>query len=228
MREQNVEFPVNGQSGAGFLVRPDTEAAAPGVVVIQEWWGVDAHIRDITRRFATQGYVALAPDLYHGRTVAVTEPNDAQKEAMALDRPRAIKEIASAATYLNSLDYVQPKKIGVVGFCMGGGLALHTAAHSTDLGAVVAFYGGGAPEITALAHNKAAILDICGTLDNRVTETIQRLDVGMRAFGFPHELIIYPGAEHAFFNDTRKEVYNPDAAQDAWNRALNWFKKYLV
>src|SRR5579859_2529425 len=116
MREQNVEFKVNGQPGTGYLVRPDSDAPARGVVVIQEWWGVDNHIKDVTQRFAKQGYVALAPDLYHGKIVSVSEPNDAQKALMALDRPRAIKEIVGAVAYLASQSYVSPKKIGVIGF----------------------------------------------------------------------------------------------------------------
>src|SRR5579864_1436402 len=180
MREQNVEFKVNGQPGTGFLVRPDLDAPARGVVVIQEWWGLNDHIKDVTRRFAKAGYIALAPDLYHGKVVH--EPNDAQKEAMALDRPRAIKEIVGAVAYLASQPYVNPKKIGVIGFCMGGGLALHSAAHSASVGAVAAFYGGGSPDASALANNHAAILNIVGDQDPHVAETIQKLDAELKAY----------------------------------------------
>ncbi len=226
MRTQNVQFPSNGERGSGYLARPDLDEPKPGVIVIQEWWGLNAHIRDVTERIAQQGFVALAPDLYHGKTVA--EPNDAQKAAMELDRARAMKEIDGAVAYLKAQPYISSKKIGVIGFCMGGGLALHTAAHNPDVGAVAAFYGGGSPAADAFAHSRAAILNINGERDMRVTSTIKELDEGLKKYTMPHEMVIYPGAEHAFFNDTRREVHKPDAAHDAWNRALNWFRKYLA
>lgn len=224
MREQNVEFGANGDMGTGYLVRPDSDAPAPGIVVIQEWWGLNAHIKSIAQRYAEQGFVALAPDLYHGKVVS--EPNDAQKAAMEMDYPRAIKEIRGAVAYLKALDYVIPKKIGVTGFCMGGGLTLHTASQDPDVGAAAAYYGGGAPEAAAFTQNKAAILNIVGDKD-RVTPSIQKLEEGFKQYSFPHKLIVYPGAEHAFFNDTRKEVYDPNAAQDAWMQTLNWFRTHL-
>ncbi len=204
---------------------PGSDEPKPGVVVIQEWWGLNAHIKDITHRLAAQGYVALAPDLYHGAVVA--EPDDARKAAMEMDRERAGKEIDAAVTYLKAQKYVIPKKIGVVGFCMGGGLTLHCAARNPDVGACAAFYGGGAPELQAFANSKAAVLNVVGDRD-RVLPGIQALDAGLKQYALPHELVIYPGAEHAFFNDTRKEVFKPDAAEDAWKRTLNWFKKYLM
>ena len=225
MHEALLEFAVNGTPGTGFLVRPDSAQPAPGVVVIQEWWGLNSHIKDVTRRFAAAGYVAIAPDLYHGKVVA--EPDNAQKEMMALDRPRAIKEIVGAVTYLSQQSFVSPKKIGVVGFCMGGGLALHSAAHSSAIGAVAAFYGGGNPEAEALSKNTAAILNIVGEKDSWVMGAITKMDEGMKAFSFPHEFIHYPDAEHAFFNNDRPEVYKAEAAKDAWQRTLTWFGTYL-
>lgn len=227
MQEAMIEFAVNGTPGTGFLVQPDTKESAPGVIVIQEWWGLNDHIKDVTRRFAAAGYVALAPDLYHGKIVA--EPDLAQKEAMGLDRPRAIKEILGAAAYLSQQPFVSPKKVGVIGFCMGGGLALYSAAQdSTQIGAVAAFYGGGSPEAEAFGSNTAAILNIVGEKDAWVMGAIQKLETGMAVYSFPHEFVHYPDAEHAFFNDTRPEVYKADAAADAWKRAHAWFKKHLV
>jgi carboxymethylenebutenolidase len=225
MHEEVLEFAVNGTPGTGFLVRPDSTEPAPGVIVIQEWWGLNSHIKDVTRRFAAAGFVALAPDLYHGKVVA--EPNLAQKEMMALDRPRAIQEIVGAVTYLTQQTYVSPKKIGVTGFCMGGGLALHSAAHSSSIGAVAAFYGGGSPEASALSNNTAAILNIVGEKDSWVMGAITELQKGMDAYSFPHEFVHYPDAEHAFFNNDRPEVYKADAATDAWQRTLTWFATYL-
>ena len=100
-------------------------------------------------------------------------------------------------------------------------------AHNPNVGAVAAFYGGGAPQTEEFAHSKAAILNIVGDKD-RTLPGIQALDQGLQQYSLPHELAIYPGAQHAFFNDTRPEVYKPDAAKDAWQRALTWFSKYLV
>ncbi len=225
MREQNVEYPSNGEHGTGFFVRPDGDQSVPGVVVIQEWWGLNEHMKDIARRFAAAGFAAIAPDLYHG--VIVMEPNEAQKEAMALDRPRALKEISGAVEFLREQAYVSPKKIGVVGFCMGGGLALHATAHNANVGAVAAFYGGGAPAAEAFAGNQAAILNIIGEKDTWVATNIQKLDADFSQYSFPHEVALYDGAEHAFFNDTRPEVHDPKASADAWQRTLNWFHKYL-
>jgi carboxymethylenebutenolidase len=196
-------------------------------VVIQEWWGLDDHIKDIVKRFAAQGYIALAPDLYHGKVVKISEPNEAQKAVMEMDRQRAMKEVDGAVSYLKAQPDVNPKKIAVVGFCMGGGLALHAGAHNPDVGAVAAYYGGGSPEVAAFAKSSAAILNIVGERDTNVTNTIKQLDEGLKEYTIHHEMIIYPGGEHAFFNDTRKEVYKADAAKDAWDRTLNWFKKYI-
>jgi len=228
MPEQLIQFAVNGTPGSGFLVMPEGAGPFPAVVVIQEWWGLNEQIKGTARRFAEQGYITLAPDLYHGRVVS--EPNEAQKEAMNLDRPRAVQEIVGAVSFLKAHDAVTPKKIGIVGFCMGGGLTLAAANATQDLGAAVAFYGGGAPDVDAFAQNKAAILNLCGEKDDWVTNNIQALDASFteRGYSFPHSLVVYPGAQHAFFNERRPEVYDPAASTDAFARALGWFKEYLV
>jgi carboxymethylenebutenolidase len=225
MNGQDIRFPSNGHEALGFFAQPTGAGPGPGVVVIQEWWGLNEHIRDVARRFAEAGFAALAPDLYHGRVV--TEPNDAQKEAMGLDRGRAMQEIDGAVAFLKAQPNVLPKRIGVVGFCMGGGLALHTAPLNPDVGAVVAFYGGGAPTAEAVAANRAAILGIVGDRD-RVLASMQALEQGFAGAAFPHQLVIYPDAEHAFFNDTRPHIYKADAAADAWQRTLAWFGQYLT
>src|SRR5512136_2815531 len=135
-----IEFPINAHAAPGYLAQPADGQAHPGVVVIQEWWGLVPHIKDVAGRLAHEGFIALAPDLYHGQ--AADEPDEARKLAMALDANRAVQEIAAAARYLKKLDNVAPKMIGTVGWCMGGGLSLSTAAHNADLiGATVAFYG---------------------------------------------------------------------------------------
>lgn len=228
MIEKMVQFSAEGgQSASGFLATPEGTGPFPAVVVIQEWWGLNENIKQIARRFAGEGFVALAPDLFHG--TVVSEPNLAQKEAMALDRPRAIHEIIGAVRYLKGLDNVSPKAVGVAGFCMGGGLALAAAAESNEVGAVVSFYGGGAPGAEAFGHNKAPILAILGEKDEWVTNNIKEMLAGCDSAGysFKREVVVYPGAQHAFFNDSRPEVYDPVAATDSWKRALAFFHAEL-
>src|SRR3990172_4276981 len=123
-----IEFPSNAHKTPGYLAVPEGDGKFPGVIAIQEWWGLVGHIKDVADRLAAEGFAALAPDLYHGQIA--NEPNEARKLAMALDRRRAVDEILAAASYLRSLEIVQPAKVGVIGWCMGGGLALTTAASS--------------------------------------------------------------------------------------------------
>ena len=145
-----------------------------------------------------------------------------------MDRARAMKEIDGAVAYLKSQPYVVPKQVGVIGFCMGGGLALHTAARNPDVGAVAAFYGS-PPDVAAFAHSQPAMLLIVGDQDG-VLSGMQALEQGLTDSNYPHphQLVVYPDAPHAFFNDTRPHIYKADAAEDAWKRALEWFRTYLV
>lgn len=225
MQSEMITFPTADGSAPGYLAAPDGDGPLMGVVVIQEWWGLNAHIQDVTRRLAEAGAVALAPDLYHGQVA--TEPDEARKQAMNLDRDRALAEIGAAAAYLKNDARVQPKRIGVVGFCMGGGLALAAGAYIPDVGAVVAFYGGWAPEASAFTNTDVAILNIVGENDERVKQVQRKLETDLRMTAIQHDLVIYPNAGHAFFNDTRPEAYDVGAATDAWTRTLDWLRSHL-
>jgi carboxymethylenebutenolidase len=156
------------------------------------------------------------------------EPDEARKLAMELDRDRAVKEISDAIKHVKGLEAVHPKKIGVVGWCMGGSLTISTAAYSSDLGAAVAFYGF--PRDLSIVKNiKAPILGLFAEHDHGISvDMVHSLDEELTQNGVTHEFHIYPGTEHAFFNDTRPHIYNPEAAQDAWEKTLQWFRKYLV
>ncbi|HEU4758541.1 MAG TPA: dienelactone hydrolase family protein, partial [Dehalococcoidia bacterium] len=125
IRGEMVTFPADGSSMPGYLARPEGDGPFAGVIVVQEWWGLDAHIKDVAQRFAREGFAALAPDLYHGRVAK--EPDEAQKLMMALDMNRAGGELARAAEYLAGQQFVKGRGIGAIGFCMGGGLALTLA-----------------------------------------------------------------------------------------------------
>ncbi len=227
IKTQMIEFPINTHTAPGYLARPADDQAHPGVVVIQEWWGLVPHIKDVAERFAREGFVALAPDLYHGQ--ASTEPDEARKLAMALDANRAVQEIAAAARYLKRMANVEPKKLGVVGWCMGGGLSLSTAAHHGDLiGAAVAFYGR---PLTAgdTAKLTVPVLALYAEHDHSIpVEAVRAFEEEMKKQGVPHAVHLYPDTQHAFFNDSRPHIYQAAAAQDAWQKTLAWFRKYLA
>jgi carboxymethylenebutenolidase len=223
---ETVSYPGadEGQTLSGYLVRPEGVGPLPAIVVIQEWWGLDEHIRDVTRRFANEGFVALAPDLYHGQVV--TEPNEARKLVMELDMEAAIGEIQQAINFLLGHESVSGNTVGIVGFCMGGGLALQTARVEENLGAAVAFYGS---PLTAEAAQevKAPVLGLFGEADGGIpVAKVRAMEEALNEAGVETQVQVYDGAGHAFFNDTRAS-YNLDAATDSWNRTLAWFRSHL-
>jgi carboxymethylenebutenolidase len=220
-----VEYPgSDNKTLMGYQARPDDSEAHPTVIVIQEWWGLNENIKDIARRFAKEGFVALAPDLYHGKVAS--EPNEAQKLVMELDMNAAVQEIQQAIAYLGQQDYVAPKKLGIVGFCMGGRLALMTARVESNLGAVIAFYGSPlTPEEST--ELKAPLLGLYGDKDqSNPVDKVKAMQAALDKAGIKNEFHIYAGASHAFFNDTQPS-YNIAAATDAWPRTLAWFRDNL-
>ena len=218
-----VDIDSNGSTVPGYLCRPSGDGASPGVIVLQEWWGLEPHIKDIAERYARAGFVALAPDLYHGNVTA--EPDEARKLAMGMDRERAIKEIASSVRYLKGQSYVNGK-VGTVGYCMGGGLSIAAACNIQEVDAAVIYYGG-SPSAEDLAKVTVPILGLYGGADGGVpVTTASALSEALEKNGTPYEVHIYGGAPHAFFNDTR-ESYREEAAKDSWERTLTFFQKNL-
>lgn len=223
---QMVTYPDrDGEQLTGYLARPSGDDPAPAVIVIQEWWGLNEHIMDVTRRFAQAGFVALAPDLYKG--AVATEPDEARKLVMELDQPEAVAEIDQAMAYLLDQDYVAGEKAGVVGYCMGGGLALQSAVASDRVGAAVPYYGALlSPE--EAAQVKAPVQAHYGTEDRFDLDALaEMVQVIQDETEFAAEAYTYEGAPHAFFNDERADAYRPEAAADAWQRTLEWFNIYL-
>jgi carboxymethylenebutenolidase len=222
---QRVEFPSNSHTCQGYFATPES-GKGPAVVVIQEWWGLVPHIEDLVERFAAAGYCAIAPDLFHGRTTK--SPDEAGRLLMELDAERAEREVAGAGEYLLSLPACSSKSYGVVGFCMGGGLAQYAATKEAKVGATVSFYGGFKSVPMEWANLRAPLLLIYGENDQGVPAAGGRERESMlREMGKTVELVVYPNAGHAFFNDTRPEAYNADASDDAWQRTLEWFSKNL-
>jgi len=222
---QRVTFPSNAHTCQGYFAAP-ASGKGPAVVVIQEWWGLVPHIEDLVARFAREGFVAIAPDLFHGKTTK--SPDEAGKMVMELDVDRAVAEIKGAGAYLLQRPECTSKKYGVVGFCMGGGLAQHVATQDQNVGAAVSFYGGFKKVVTNWENLNAPLLLIYGENDQGVPpEKGRELTAKLQKMGKNVEVVIYPNATHAFFNDSRPEVHNPDAAADAWRRTLELFRRSL-
>ncbi len=221
-----IDFPSNGSTAEGYLATP--EGGGPGVVVIQEWWGLVDHIKDVCDRFASQGFVALAPDLYHGEKV--TEPDEAGKMMMAMRLDQAARDMSGAVDAVASRS--EGSGVGVVGFCMGGGLALVLAGQRADkVKAVVPFYGalaweGVEPDYSAI---KGALQGHYAERDEWASPEVARdLERRVRESGNSDATVyIYEGAEHAFFNDTRPEVYHAEASRLAWERTIDFLRSHL-
>src|SRR6185437_9224503 len=160
IRSESITYPADGIDGMGYLARPDDDQPHPGVIVIQEWWGLDEHIRDVARRVAGEGFVALAPDLYHGEFA--TEPDEARKLVMNMNRDQAMKDLSGAVAHLRAMPDVQPKRFGCIGFCMGGSLTLALAVASPDIAAVAPFYAGMQPPPEQLARIQGEIVAAFG------------------------------------------------------------------
>ena len=218
-----VEFKSNGGTCTGYLAG----TSGPGVIVIQEWWGLVPHITDIADRFAAEGFLALAPDMYHGEMT--DEPDMAGKLLMSMNLATAGKDLSGAVDLLQ--ERTGRTKVGVTGFCMGGGLALMAACLRPDaIAAAAPFYGGMRPDTVIEWDNLAAVVEGHYAATDRGTaapEAVKELEAILRAKGKNATFHVYPGTQHAFFNDTRPEVYDAAVAKTAWDRALALFRANL-
>lgn len=214
-----VDFPSNGGTASGYLATPDGGTGIP-LVVIQEWWGLVPHITDVADRFAAEGFVALVPDLYHGRST--TEPDEAGKLMMAMNLGQAGKDMSGAVDKVAEVS--GRDAVGVTGFCMGGGLALILAAQRPDkVKAVVPWYGllpwpDSQPDWARL---EAAVLGHYAANDEYFTPELAReLEQTLTALGKDATVNVFPGVEHAFFNDTRPEVHDAEVSAQAWAQTV--------
>jgi carboxymethylenebutenolidase len=227
MPYEMVSFRANGGHCQGYFAAPDGGGKRPAIIVIQEWWGLVPHIKDVAERFVREGFIALAPDLYHGKTA--TEPDEAGKLAMSLQAADAAKDLDGAIEYLVNHEATLGGKVGIVGFCLGGGLSLYEACHNPDkVAACVVYYGVLPTGQSDLERLKAPLLGLYAEKDGymppaQVEELKNRLD----SLGKEAEVHVYPNADHAFFNDDRPEVYNAAAADDAWGRTLEFFRDHV-
>ena len=222
-----VEFQAGEQTAQGYLASP-WGGEGPGVIVLQEWWGVDDHIRSICDRFAEEGFFALAPDLYRGETT--DQPSEAQQKMMAMNIAEAEKEMCGAADYVQALEGVIGEGVGAVGFCLGGGLAVWAGANCPNIAATVSYYyvmPHGRPDFSGL---KGPVLGHFGTADDFIpVDEAQALEQDMKAAGVDVRFEYYEGAGHAFFNDTdRLGTYNKELAELSWERTADFLRAALT
>ena len=221
-----VTFASNGGTASGYLATPEGGGGLP-VVVIQEWWGLVPHIEDVCDRFAAEGFAALAPDLYGGEST--TEPDEAGKLMMALNVEHAAKDMSGAVDELRRV--TGRDAVGVVGFCMGGGLALVAACNRPDaIAACVPFYGlipweSAQPDWTTM---RAAVLGHYAENDGFFgPEQAAGLQATLTAAGVDADIHVHPGVDHAFFNDARPEVHDADESAAAWDETLAFLRARL-
>ena len=217
-----IDFQGNGETYKGYISRP--KAGGPGIIVIQEWWGLTDHIKDVCDRFASEGFSAFSPDLYKGKKT--TAPDEAGKLMMALNIAESEKIMRGAIHALLKDESCTSGTVGIVGFCMGGQLAMYAAAtNPKEVSACVNFYGIHPNVKPPFAQMKATLLGLFAEKDSSVNaQAVERLRKDLTAAGKTFDLHTYQNVGHAFFNDTRP-VHDPGSARDAWERTLDFFRK---
>jgi carboxymethylenebutenolidase len=213
----------DGSQVSGEIALPAGEGKAPGLVLVQEWWGLNDHIRSLLDRFAAAGFITLAPDLYHGKIA--TDAAEAGALMTALDGKRALGDIAAAAQHLLAHPRVNGK-VGVTGFCMGGAYAFVAATRLPEISAAVPFYG--IPPAGRADYTKAKpIMAHFAAKDTWATVAgAEAIKKEIEAAGGSMVLHVYD-ADHAFMNDTRPEVYSPENAKLAWDRSITFLHQQL-
>jgi len=211
----------------GYLAKPATGSGPwPTVIVIQEWWGLDQQTRSIADRFAANGYLAFAPDLYHGELAALGDGDKAMSLVQKYG-PGAPADLQNLYDALKK-DPDCNGKLGSVGFCFGGRMSLALGI-SRPLDAICTFYGGGMQQVfDQLGAIKCPVLGLFGDQDVSIpVGTVEQFDLLLDKIGVEHEVIVYPNSGHAFFRDSDGTVYRPEAARDAWEKVTKFFQKNL-
>jgi carboxymethylenebutenolidase len=225
LKTEDVTFPGSQGPVKGYVARPMSGARAPGVVVIHENRGLQPHLRDVARRAATAGYVALAPDLMSAVGGTPATEDEARAKFAQMQAPVVL------ADALKSIDYLRGRrdasgKVGVVGFCWGGGIVGEIAASGADINAAVVFYGVAPPLDKVPAIRAPLLLHYAGN-DGFVNPTVPPFEAALKAAGKPYTLYMYEGAQHAFHNDTGAARYDAAAAKLAWTRTIEFFDRTL-
>lgn len=225
MRGALITFQANGRTCDGYLSLP-TSLPAPAVIVIQGWWGLVDHIKEVTDRLAAEGFVALAPDLYCGKRTS--EPDDAERLMMALNIAQTEKDLRGAVQFVLDHDAVASARVGILGFCMGGQLALFAACANASIRGCVDFYGFHPKVQPDLASLRAPVLGLFAENDEYIPlATVESLKHALLVHGKEATFHIYPGAMHGFFNDTSPRRYHPASATDAWEKVLAFLRAHV-
>ncbi len=223
----DIEFPTNAGAAPGYLAVP-VAGHGPATIVLQEWWGLDEHIRSVCDRLAAEGFFALAPDLFRGETT--TQPSEAEQKTMALSMDQAERDMCGAADFLSSQPGVEGPGVGSVGFCLGGGLSLWAAASCPQITAAVTYYyvmPHGKPDFSKI---KGPVLGHFGTADDFIShDEAEALESELRDAGVDVKFHYYEGAGHAFFNDTnRLGTHDAEIAQTSWEQTLSFLRAALA
>lgn len=225
-KTETVSYKSGDETVSGFLALPDGRGKHPALVVIHEWWGLNDQIKGEAQKFAGQGYVALAVDLYRGKVA--TTADEAHELMRGVPDDRGMRDLEAAFAYLASRRDVEANKIGSVGWCMGGGWSIRLAMSEPKLAACAVNYGSLPTEASNIAKIKAPVLGNFGAEDRGITpESVRAFAAAMKTAGKPCDVKIYEGAGHAFENPNNKDGYRPEAATDAWARMTAFFKKNL-
>lgn len=225
-KTQTVSYKSGDETVSGFLALPGGGGKHPALIVIHEWWGLNDQVKSDAEKFASQGYVALALDLYRGKVA--TTPDEAHELMRGVPDDRGMRDLEAAFAYLTSRSDVKADKIGSVGWCMGGGWSIKLAVNEPKLAACAVNYGPLPTDPANVARIKSPVLGNFGADDRGITpDSVRAFDSAMKAAGKPIDVKIYDGAGHAFENPNNKDGYRPQAAADAWSRMDAFFKKTL-
>ena len=223
-----IEFDANGEKLLGYLSRPTLPGPHPAIVVVHENQGLLPHFQDITRRYAREGYVALAIDALsrEGGADAFTDSADMLAALRRIPTDQVVADGNAAVSFLQEQSYVQRDRIGATGFCFGGSIVWLMAVGNPELRAAVPFYGS-APPLESVADLQVPVLGIYAGEDSRINARVASLETALRSEDKEYKFVTYPGAGHAFFNNTGSR-YHPQAAEGAWMEALDWFEDHLM
>ena len=227
LKTQTVSYKSGEDTVSGYLVTTETRGKHPALLVIHEWWGLNDWVKEQAQKFAAEGYVVLAVDLYRGKVAST--PDEAHELSRGLPQDRGVRDLKAAVDYLAARPDVQPDRIGSVGWCMGGGYSIQLAVAEPRLAACIVNYGPLPTAAATLAKIKAPVLGNFGADDRGIPpDAVRAFAAAMQAAGKSADVKIYDAVGHAFENSNNKAGYRPEAAADAWQRMVAFFKKHLL
>jgi carboxymethylenebutenolidase len=225
-KTETVSYKSGDETVSGYLALPEGGGKHPAVILIHEWWGLNDWVKEQSQKFAAEGYVALAVDLYRGKVA--TSPDEAHELMRGVPQDRGMRDLEAAFAYLAARPDVKTDRIGSAGWCMGGGYSIQLAVAETKLAACIVNYGPLPTEAANLAKIKAPVLGNFGADDRGIpADAVRAFAAAMKTAGKTADVKIYDGAGHAFENPNNKDGYRPEAAADAWQRMTGFFKKTL-